>query len=159
MNKLESVITILKKRKLSIAAAESCTGGYLSYLLTKTAGSSKVFKGAIVAYTPQIKNKLLKIPLSELKKTEGVSLKVSLLLAKNIKKSLNSDIGASVVGFAGPTTKKGIKVGTVFISIADKKGELVKKLSIKGNRDFVRKKASLALIDLIYKRLNKYSGL
>lgn len=157
MDKLKKVILLLKQKKLSIAAAESCTGGYLSYLLTKIPGSSKVFKGGIIVYTLLAKNKFLKIPLSELRKSQGVSNNICRLLAKNIKKYLNADIGASIVGFAGPKSKKGIKVGTVFISLIDKNDSVVKKLLIKGNRDMIRKKASLALIDLLNEKLKRTS--
>lgn len=150
MAKLKEVISALKDKKLTIAAAESCSGGYLSYLLTKIPGSSAVFKGGAVVYTPAAKNRLLNIPFSELKKPEGVSKKVSLLLAKNIREILSADIGAAIVGFAGPGTQKGIKVGTVYICAADKNSHFIKKLSLTGGRDTVRKKASRALIELIY---------
>ncbi|MFH1318597.1 MAG: CinA family protein [Candidatus Omnitrophota bacterium] len=155
MDKAEKVVNLLKQKKLTIAAAESCSGGYLSYLLTQTPGSSQVFKGGVIVYTLQAKTKLLKIPLSELKKTEGVSEKISLLLAKNIKKTLKSDIGVSIVGFAGPGAKKGVKVGTVYICATDKTNSITKKLLLTGNRDAVRKKASLALIDMLYKMIKK----
>jgi nicotinamide-nucleotide amidase len=153
MTKLEKLIRLLKKKKLTICAAESCTGGYLSYLLTKIPGSSKVFKGSLIVYSLEAKNKFLKIPNSLLKKSQGVSTEVALLLAKSMKKSLNTDISASVVGFAGPTAKKGVKPGTVFLCVTDKKGSDVKKVIIKGSRDTVRKKASMAVIDELYRRL------
>ena len=153
MQKLKKVIHTLQKRKLTIAAAESCTGGYLSYLLTKIPGSSKVFKGSIIAYSLESKNKFFKISSSLLKRTQGVSEEISLILAKKVKKIFRTSIGISVVGFAGPKTKKGIKVGTIFMSIADKKGTETKKLIIKGNRDTIRKKASQYLIKLIHERI------
>jgi PncC family amidohydrolase len=158
MKTLQKLITSLKHKKLSLAAVESCSGGYLSYLLTKIPGSSKIFKGGIVAYSLEAKNKFFKIPLPLLKKTQGVSSQVALLLAKRVRKIFNCDIGMSLVGFAGPEVKMGKKVGTVFIGIADKKGIMVKKVIIKGDRDFVRKKASLKAIELIYKKLNLHSA-
>lgn len=153
MNTLKNLIAILKNKKKSLAVAESCSGGYLSYLLTKIPGSSKVFKGSIVVYSLEAKNKFFKIPLPLLKKTQGVSNEIALLLAKRVKKVFNSDIGVSLVGFAGPETKKGIKAGTVFMAVADKNGVISKKIVVKGNRDIVRKKASLYLIGLLYKHL------
>lgn len=153
MVELRRLIHTLQKNKLTIAVAESCTGGYLSYILTKIPGSSKVFKGGIVAYSLKIKNKFFSIPFSLLKTTQGVSKEIALILAKRVRKLFSADIGASIVGFAGPKTKKGTKVGTVFMSVADKRGKEVKKIIIKGNRDVVRKKASYLLVKLIYKRL------
>ena len=154
MNKLENLITWLKTKKITIAAAESCSGGYLSYLLTKTPGSSKIFKGSVVVYSLETKNKFFKIPLPLLKKSEGVSSKIAALLAKGTRKLFKVDIGLSLVGFAGPEAMKGIKKGTIFFAVADKNGGVVKKAIISGNRDYVRKKASQMVIDLLYRSLN-----
>jgi nicotinamide-nucleotide amidase len=150
MQALENLIFILKTKKLTLAAAESCSGGYLSYLLTKTTGSSKVFKGGIVTYSLEAKNKFCKIPHPLLHKTQGVSKQVAELLAKGARKLFKSDIGVSIVGFAGP---KGKKVGLVYIAVADKTSVISKKMVIKGNRDTVRKKASMTAIKLLYRRV------
>ena len=159
MEKSKKLILALKKRKKSVALAESCSGGYASYLLTKTPGASEVFKGAVVVYSLETKNKFFKIPSSLLKKTQGVSKEVAIKLAIGVRKKFNSDIGASIVGFAspehsrrtGPKTKKGIKVGTTFIAFSSKNKQKAKKIIIKGSRDIIRKKISARLIDLIYK--------
>ncbi len=99
---LKKLITALGKRKKSLALAESCSGGYASYLLTKTPGASAVFKGAVITYSLEAKNKFFKVPYPLLKKTQGVSKEVALKLAKEVRKKFNADIGASIVGFAGP---------------------------------------------------------
>ena len=151
MNKLKALLVNLKAKKLTVAAAESCSGGYLSYLLTKIPGSSKVFQGGIVVYSLKAKNKFFKIPPFLLKKTKGVSAQIAETLAKGVRKMLATDIGLSIVGFAGP---KGVNIGLVYITIADKTGASSKKFIIKGTRDIVRKKASLLAINLLYKRLN-----
>jgi PncC family amidohydrolase len=150
---LEILINKLKKKNLTVAVAESCSGGYLSYLLTKVAGSSLIFKGAIVAYSLEAKNKFFKIPYSLLKKTQGVSQNIALFLASEVKKIFKSDFGLSLVGFAGPKARKGIKVGTVFLGLVNDKEKIVKKIIIKGERDTVRKKASMELIKLLYQKL------
>ncbi len=150
---LKKLITALGKRKKSLALAESCSGGYASYLLTKTPGASAVFKGAVITYSLEAKNKFFKVPYPLLKKTQGVSKEVALKLAKEVRKKFNADIGASIVGFAGPKAKKEEKVGTIFIAFSSKEKEEVKKVIIKGSRDFVRKKASTRLIELIYKSI------
>jgi nicotinamide-nucleotide amidase len=154
MNKLKSLIFYLKVKKLTIAAVESVSGGYLSYLLTKIPGSSKVFQGGFVAYSLQSKNKLLRIPNQLLNKTQGVSENVSILLAKRTKQLFKTDLAVSLVGFASAPAQKGVKVGTVFMAVADRYGVISKKILIKGSRDCVRKQASLMAIDLLCKRLN-----
>ena len=150
---IKKLITTLKKRRKSLALAESCSGGYASYLLTKIPGASLVFKGAIITYSLETKNKFFKIPSSLLTKTQGVSKEVALKLAEGIRKKFNTDIGASIVGFAGPKTEKEKKTGTVFIAFSGKRTEKVKKIIVKGSRDTIRKKASTCLIELIYKEI------
>jgi len=155
MAKLKNLIFYLRIKKLTISAAESASGGYLSYLLTKTPGSSKVFKGGLVVYSPESKNKLLRIPLPLLNKTLGVSKSISILLAKRTKQFFKTDLAVSLVGFASSPAYKGIKVGTIFMAVADRYGVVSKKILFKGDRDYVRKKASLTAIELICQRLAK----
>ena len=152
---IKKLIITLKEKNQTLALAESCSGGYASYLLTKISGASEVFKGATIVYTLEAKNKLFKIPFSLLEKTQGVSKEVALKLATRVRKKLNADIGASIVGFAGPGTKKGIKIGTTFMAFSSKNKQKGKKIIIKGSRDSIRKKASAGLIDFIYKELPK----
>jgi len=148
MTVLKKLIAALKKQKKSLALAESCSGGYASYLLTKIPGASAVFKGAIITYSLETKNKFFKVPSPLLTKTKGVSKEVALKLAAGVRKKFNADIGASIVGFAGPKPSR--RTGTIFIAFSDKNKEKVRKIIIKGNRDTVRKKASHLLIKLIY---------
>jgi len=155
MSELKKLMRLLKKKKLTAAAAESASGGYLSYLLTNIPGSSKVFKGSIVCYSLWAKNKFFKIPVPLLKKTQGVSSDVALLLAKRVRKLFAADIGVSLVGFAGPQAQGDVRVGSVFMSVADKRGVSVKKALIKGTRDKVRKQSSLALVNFLYKKLTR----
>ncbi len=156
--KLKKLIVTLKEKGQTLALAESCSGGYASYLLTKIPGASEVFKGAVVVYSLEAKNKLFKIPSSLLKKTQGVSKEVALKLAIRVRKKFNSDIGGSIVGFAGPKTKTGVKAGTTFIAFSNKTKQKAKKIIIKGSRDIVRKKTSAYLIDLIYKAYVEICG-
>jgi len=155
MEKLNKVVAILKKENISIALAESCSSGYASYLLTKSPGASSFFKGAVIIYSLDSKNTFFKINPTLLKKTQGVSKEISLTLAKGVRKKFNATVGASIVGFAGPTAKKKSSLGTIFISVVKDKKMLCKKLTLKGSRDAIRKKASAQLINLIYKCLQK----
>lgn len=140
------LIKILTKKKLTISCAESASSGYLSYLLTKTPGSSQVFKGGIICYSLESKNKFFKIPTYLLKKSQGVSRQISYLLAKQVKNILATNIGLSIVGFAGPNDKK---TGLFFCGISHKNTTIVKKIQLNGNRNQIRKKASEMLIELL----------
>lgn len=154
MNRLKQLIVTLKNRNLAVATAESSSGGYLSYLLTKTPGSSKVFKGGLIVYSLESKNKLLRIPNPLLNKTKGVSSNIAVLLAKRTRQLFKVDIALSIVGFASSPARKGVKPGSIFIAIADKSKTTVKKIIIKGSRDHIRKQASLMAIKLLYKKIS-----
>lgn len=154
MENLQRLITFLKRNKKTIAVAESVTGGYVSYLLTKIPGSSKVFKFGVVVYSIEAKHKFFKIPLSSLTSTEGVSEEVARTLAVKVRKLLNTDLGVSLVGFAGPKARKKMK-GVVFMGIATKDTVLTRGKKFKGTRDTIRQKASYALIDFILKTIRK----
>ncbi|MFO8053353.1 MAG: CinA family protein, partial [Candidatus Omnitrophota bacterium] len=91
MNLAKKILEICQDKKITLAAAESESGGYLSYLLTKTPGSSKVFKGSFVVYSLASKNKLFKLPKKLLKKTQGVSQEIAAYLAEKIRKKLKSN--------------------------------------------------------------------
>lgn len=155
MKELKNIVAILKKENISIALAESCSSGYASYLLTKFPGASLFFKGAIITYSLESKNTFFKINPTLLKKTQGVSKEISLILAKGVRNKFKADIGASIVGFAGPKAKNKSSPGTIFISVAKGQKQICKRLALKGTRDAIRKKASAQLISLIYKCLRK----
>ncbi len=152
MKKLKTLVNLLKKRKKTIAVAESMSGGYLSYLLTKIPGSSNFFRLGVVAYSLQAKHKLFNIPYTILNPTQGVSEKIAKILAKKIKGILGTDLGASIVGFAGPKAKKGMR-GVVYLSLAKHRKIVTKRERISGSREEVRKKASYALIEFILNNL------
>jgi nicotinamide-nucleotide amidase len=147
---LKKLIKTADSKNITISAAESASGGYLSYLLTKTPGSSTFFKGSVVVYSLESKNKLLKIPLPRLVKTQGVSEEIAKILANNSRKLFNSTLAVSITGFAGPDSACGLKPGTIFIGIASKNFCRVKKFQFKGSRDEVRKLSAKSAIDLIW---------
>lgn len=106
-------------KNLSIATAESCTGGYIAHLLTSIAGSSAYFKGSVVAYDNSIKENILSVPRIILENDGAVSHACVRAMAENICKLYKTDVGIAVSGIAGPAGGTSSKpVGTVFIAIA-----------------------------------------
>ena len=156
MNQIKKIIPSIIQKKLTIATAESCTGGYLAYLLTKTAGSSRFFKGGIIAYTLAIKHSFLKIPQTILKKTNGVDANIAMLMSKNIRKTCKSDIGISTTGYAGPQGSKKHKPGTVFVAISTKTTDYVKKFLFKGGRNSTQKQACSSALRMLAKTITQY---
>jgi len=151
MKKIKNLFRRLQAGNITLACAESCSGGYLSYLLTKIPGSSKVFKGGVIVYSLEAKQTFLGLPRALLAQTQGVSAQVAQKLARQIRKKLKSSLGISIVGAAGPGKVKTTAAGTVFIALAGGKKTITKKCMFKGGRDAVRKAASKEAIVLLYK--------
>jgi len=121
------LIRELNKRNESIVFAESCTGGLLSSQITSVSGSSKVFKGSVIAYSNEIKNLLLNVPKELLNTYGAVSEEVAESMAIGVKNKLNSDWAISVSGIAGPSGGCESKpIGLVFIAIVGPNNETIK---------------------------------
>ena len=151
MNINNKIISILKKKRLKIAFAESCTGGMLSCAITSVAGSSKVFTMGLVTYSNQAKTSILKVPKKIIKKYGAVSVQCCLSMINNLSKISKSKICVSITGIAGP--KGGSKkkpVGLVFIAIKNRNKISLNKCQFKNRgRIFIQKasvKKSLSLI-------------
>jgi PncC family amidohydrolase len=121
----QKIVGLLKKKRLKISFAESCTGGLLSSAITSISGSSKVFTLGLVTYSNQSKNRVLKIPKQIIRKHGAVSMQCCLSMLNNLSKISKSNISVSVTGIAGPSggTKKK-PVGLVYVGI--KKGNEIK---------------------------------
>jgi len=129
------IAKLLLDKKMTIAVAESCTGGLISHTLTNISGSSKYFKLGLVVYSNQEKSKILKINNKQIKRFGAVSKETALLMAKRVKELARVDIGISATGIAGPSGgSKSKPVGTVFIGIACKNHVSAKKFLFKGTR-------------------------
>ncbi len=134
----------LRKKGLKLCAAESCTGGLLSKMITDIPGSSDYFLGGIVAYDNRVKKRLAGVKASTLKRYGAVSGQTALELAEGVRKRLKSDIGVSITGIAGPAgARPGKPVGTVFIGAASDKKTIVKRFLFKGNRASIRRLSAL----------------
>ncbi len=147
---MKKLAKILFEKNLTIACAESCTGGFLSHLLTNIPGSSRYFKGSIICYSNQIKNEFLKVPKKILKEKGAVSLEVAKITAQNIKKLFKTHIGISTTGVAGPSALENKPVGTIFIGIAFKNRTKVIHLKLKGDRIKIKEKASKKALEFLY---------
>ena len=132
MTNSKKLISLLKKKKLKISFAESCTGGLMSSVITSNSGSSKVFDLGLVTYSNQAKQKILKVPNKVINKYGAVSVQCCLSMVNNLSKISNSHINISITGIAGPkggTRKK--PVGLVFIGLKFKRKTFIKKYLFK----------------------------
>lgn len=126
---------LLTENKMTVSFAESCTGGYVSHLVTKAPGSSSYFKGSIISYAYEVKENELNVDPEIMNKMGAVSEEVVLQMAKSVREKLKTDIGISISGIAGPdggTEEK--PVGTVWISYSDKNKTIAKKFNLSKDR-------------------------
>jgi nicotinamide-nucleotide amidase len=144
-----------KPRALSIATAESCTGGLLAARLTELAGASDYFKGAIVAYSNEAKVKLASVPAELIEAHGAVSGEVAEALADGARSRLDADVGVGVTGIAGPGGGSEEKpVGLVCLSVASGAGEhLTRSVHLPGGRADVRDRSTTVAMHLIRRAL------
>ena len=134
----------------TLATAESCTGGGIGAALTAIPGSSEVYKGGIISYTNEIKQKLLGINPILLKNLGAVSAPIAEAMAMGARNALNADIAVSVTGLAGPGgDDRGNPVGLVFIGYSDEKRITSRRFVFSGDREEVRKQAVEEALKLI----------
>ena len=136
MKKLsQKIVRLLRKKRLKISFAESCTGGLLSSSITSISGSSKVFTIGLVTYSNQSKISALKVPKKTIRKHGAVSYETCLAMVKNLSKISKTNISVSITGIAGPkggTKKK--PVGLIFIGIKKDNKTLVRKYLFKNKK-------------------------
>ena len=155
MPDLETVcVKLLSEKELTLACAESCTGGMLSKRITDVPGASKVFLGGITAYSAAVKEKLLDIP-PELISSEGVvSRDVALAMAAGARKALGADLGIGITGLAGPDGDGSeVPVGTVYVALSSADASYCRKLKLGNNRVRTRTVASSHALDMIRRSL------
>jgi PncC family amidohydrolase len=146
----ESSHKILIQSSKKISVAESCTGGILGSLLTSYAGSSVYFEGGFLTYSNIAKEKLLGVEKMTLEKFGAVSEEVAIEMASGCKNRLDTDIGISITGIAGPGGGSEEKpVGTVWIGIATKSSVKAKRFLFPGDRDSVREQSCYEAIKLL----------
>ena len=150
----EIVLDLCRQRGLSLATAESCTGGLVASRLTAVAGSSDVFVGSVVAYANAVKETALGVP-AELIETHGaVSAEVAAAMAHGARARLDVDVAVAVTGVAGPgggSTEK--PVGLVFAHAVGPDGEDAVRTELPGDRDMIRGRATAAALHLVRRLL------
>ncbi len=141
---------LLAKKSQTISTAESCTGGHIASLITSISGSSKYFKGSIVAYDNDVKQKILGVEQSTLYSYGAVSSNVVEEMANGVIKLLDTDFAIAISGIAGPNGATENKpVGTVWIAIASKSKTISKKFNFSADREHNIRSASNAAIMLL----------
>jgi nicotinamide-nucleotide amidase len=152
---IEAVVgDILRKKQLTLAVAESCTGGLIGSRITDIPGSSDYFLGGIIAYSNEVKIDILGVPKKIIKKYGAVSSQTAKAMAQGVRKVTGASIGISATGIAGPgggTKKK--PVGLVFLGITDNRGTKALKFQMPGTRELIKRRTSEAALFILWQRL------
>jgi nicotinamide-nucleotide amidase len=149
-----TVGALLKERGLSIAVAESCTGGLVGHRLTNVPGSSAYVKGGIIAYSNEIKQQSLGVGTETLATHGAVSEETAVEMATGVRRALGSDIGLAVTGIAGPDGGTPDKpVGTVCFALVAADGVHHRRYQLWGNREWVKLLSSQVALDWVRRHL------
>lgn len=151
-----AVVMALHEKKLTLSAAESCTGGLIAKRVTDISGCSDVFWGGCVTYTNDIKRKLIGVSEETLEKYGAVSEQTAREMARGVRLATGADIGISATGIAGPTGgTPETPVGTVFIGISTKDGESFRKLTLSPmrSREYIRQASATNAFDMVLKAI------
>ena len=147
----------LRAKGLTLATAESCTGGLLSKLITDVAGSSEYFRGGVVAYADDAKEALVGVRARTLEKHGAVSMETAGEMARKVKKGIKASIGVSITGIAGPGgARPGKPVGIVYIGASKGRDTVVKKFLFKGKRALIRQRSAEEALKLILRFARGY---
>ena len=144
------VIAALKAHGLTLATAESCTGGLTAKRLTDVPGASAVFLGGVVSYTNGVKERTLGVPHDMLEEYGAVSEPVARAMAEGVRRLTGADFGVSVTGVAGPDRDdRGHDVGTVYVALSAKNETAVQLLRLSGDRSAIRTAAADEMLRML----------
>lgn len=156
---VERFQSLCLERNLTVATAESCTGGLIAKLITDLAGSSGYFLGGFVSYSNAAKVGLLGVGEEELAAHGAVSAQVARSMAMGARRRVGADLAVSVTGIAGPGGGGATKpVGLAYVAVADAAGADVRRFLWSGDRMAVREAAARAALVLLIERASAHAG-
>ena len=146
----------LAERGWSVSVAESMTAGELGAEITSVPGSSAWFKGGVLAYANEAKERLLGVPAETLARSGAVSEETCRAMLAGVRRALSADVGCAVTGIAGPAGGSEAKpVGTVWIGVETPAGAEVRRLDLPGSRAEVRRRATVATLALLWRQVRR----
>jgi PncC family amidohydrolase len=148
------VVRRLRERGLTLATAESLTGGGVGSALTSVPGVSAVYVGGVISYATRVKVDLLGVPIEIVHGDGVISAPCARAMASGVRRVLSADIGVSTTGVAGPDPQEGKAAGTVFVAVADDRGESVRALQLDGDRATIRAATTQAALALLGERIS-----
>jgi PncC family amidohydrolase len=142
-------------RGISVATAESCTGGLVAHLITEVPGSSAYLRGGIVAYADDVKRAALGVPVEVLAAHGAVSAQVALAMADGARHALGADLGVAITGIAGPDGGSDAKpVGLVYVAVSGLGAPIVRRFLWRGDRTTNKRSSAEAAIEMLLERVS-----
>jgi nicotinamide-nucleotide amidase len=154
--KLKKIHVLCIQHKLSIATAESCTGGYISKLITDHSHSSQYYKGSIIAYSNEIKSDILKVPPELISSHGAVSKDVSIAMARELLNIIHADIALSVTGIMETNDEHSSKDCQVYITTMSLSNEITSYFKLDGLRKDNRLRTVNLAFSCLYDFINKH---
>lgn len=149
----QALLELLVARGLSVATAESLTGGLLCSELVSVPGASRAVLGGVISYATAVKVEVLGVPSSIVAEHGVVSSACADAMARGVRTHLGADVGIATTGVAGPEVQDGQAVGTVFVAVASSHGVEVTRLALTGERQEIRDAACRAALGLTHRHV------
>lgn len=151
-----ALVARLVARGETLSTAESITGGSIADAIVRVPGASQCFRGGIVAYDDAVKTALLDVDEATLREHGAVSEAVAHAMALGARARIGTDVGVATTGIAGPSgATEGKPVGLVFVAVATRNETTVRRITLPGNRDDVRRRATVAALNLLWQQLDR----
>jgi len=150
----EIILTDLKMKELTLATAESATGGFLSHIITNIPGSSKNFLGGVVCYSAEAKNVFLDVDFDVINSFGAISEETTIALLNGVRNKLGSDLAVAITGVLG-TQMEGKPTGLVYIGIGSRIHNNVFDFQFTGSRLSIKKQTIRKALQILFKEIEK----
>jgi nicotinamide-nucleotide amidase len=145
---LGRLVELMRARGETLATAESLTGGMVGAALTDVPGISAIYRGGVIVYATDLKASLAGVPADLLDHVGPVHADTAVALAQGVRERLDATYGLATTGVAGPDSQAGIEAGTVYVAAAGPAAVRVRKLSLDGDREEIRRRSVQAVLEL-----------
>ncbi len=152
----ERVQRAFLRRSMTLASAESCTGGLVGYALTEISGSSEYYLGGVISYSNEAKRNQLGVSAATLERHGAVSAQAAVAMAEGARRIFGADVAVAVTGIAGPAGGTPAKpVGLAYVAVADEAGSEVRRHQRHGDRHANRVASAGACLELVLERVGE----
>jgi len=152
------IVALMTERGLTLAVAESLTGGLVGAAVTAVPGASAVFRGGVTAYATDLKTALLDVPAGLLAARGAVDPAVAAAMAAGARGRLGAAVGVATTGVAGPDPADGQPPGTAFVAVSSDWRETTLTLTLAGDRDEIRGQVAAECLSLLWSTLTEHHG-